>query len=183
MAVLRAYACWVFPHPSTTQTEMTAPIILRPEPLTSQVFSPYGQVLETQGVKPVVINHGNTERFGNLADVSLGDGGQGQISIYRSRPIELPFKIRLLERHPLASQAFYPLHQRPFPVIVASAMTCEALRVFMTNGHQGVNIRKGTWHHFQLTLGQESDYIVFDRRGDGDNCEETWLEEEVYLDL
>jgi ureidoglycolate lyase len=162
---------------------MPAKKILRPEPLTKQAFQPFGQVLETDGVRPVSINFDNTQKFGDLADVTLGDGGCGQLSIYRSGAIELPFRIRLMERHPLGSQAFYPLHHRPFPVIVAATDKIEDIRVFLSNGRQGVNIKPGVWHHYQLTLGQESDYIVFDRRGDGGNYEEFWLDKEVFLDL
>jgi len=162
---------------------MSVPMILQAEPLTSRNFLAFGQVLETDAVEPVAINHGNTKKFGDLADITLGDGGRGQVSIYRSSAIELPFRVRLLERHPLGSQAFYPLHSRPFPVIVASSDKIAEIRVFLTNGRQGVNIHPGIWHHYQLTLGQDSDYIVFDRQGDGDNYEEFWLDEEVFLDL
>jgi len=159
---------------------------LRPEPLTKQAFLPFGQVLEVAGSGPELINFGNTQKFGNLAEITLADGGRGQLSIYRSSAIDLPFKIRLMERHPLGSQAFYPLHDRPFPVIVAAAGTdpCFAeIRVFVTNGRQGVNIHPGVWHHYQLTLGQESEYLVFDRRGSGENYEEYWLDGEVMLDI
>jgi ureidoglycolate lyase len=96
----------------------------------------------------------------------------------------LPFKIRLLERHPLGSQAFYPLHKRPFPVVVALAGDNPGLtdlRVFLSNGRQGVNIHPGVWHHYQLSLEQDSDYIVIDRAGPGDNCDEYQLKEAVLL--
>jgi ureidoglycolate lyase len=165
---------------------MPATKILRPEPLTRQAFLPFGQVLETDGLTPEPINFGNTQKFGNLADVSMDDGSRGQVSIYRSSAIELPFRIRLMERHPLGSQAFYPLHKRPFPVIVAATDVAPGfadIRVFVTNGHQGVNINPGIWHHYQLTLGKESEYVVFDRLGNGENYEESCLDEEVFLDL
>ena len=158
--------------------------ILRPVPLTRTAFLPFGQVLETDGLNPELINFGNTQKYGDLAELSLG-GGRAQFSIYRSNAIELPFRVKLLERHPLGSQAFYPLHGRPFPVIVAATAVTPGyadIRVFLTNGRQGININPGVWHHYQLTLGQESDYIVIDRRGGVKNYEEVCLEEEVLLE-
>lgn len=159
---------------------------IRPQPLTKEAFSPFGDVLETEGINPQLINFGNTHKYGNLAEVSINDDGFPQISIYRSRVIEPPFRIRLLERHPLGSQAFYPLHDRPFPVVVAAAGESPdpgAIRVFLTNGHQGVNLHAGVWHHYQLTLGEDSDYLVVDRGGKGDNYQEHRFSEEVWLDL
>jgi len=161
-------------------------MIVQPETLTKQAFELFGDVLETDGVNPDLINFGNTQKFTNLAEISILDGGPGQFSIYRSGAIELPFRIRLMERHPLGSQAFYPLHDRPFPVVVASADTnprAESIRVFLTNGRQGINFKPGTWHHYQLSLGQDSDYIVVDRGGVGDNYEEHRLNQKVLLDL
>ena len=147
---------------------------------------PFGDVLETDGISPQPINYGHTHKYGNLAEISINDDGFPQISIYRSLAIELPFRIRLLERHPLGSQAFYPLHDRPFPVVVAAAGAAPgpgAIRVFLTNGRQGVNLHAGVWHHYQLTLGQDSDYLVVDRGGQGDNYQEHRFSEDVWLDL
>jgi len=46
-----------------------------------------------------------------------------------------------------------------------------------------VNIHPGVWHHYQLTLGQDSDYVVFDQDGAGENYAEHRLDEELLLDL
>ena len=161
-------------------------MIVKPEPLTKTAFEPFGEVLEIEGQTAELINRGNTQKFADLADISLGGDGRAQFSIYRSQSIDLPFKIHVVERHPLGSQAFYPLHDRPFPVVVALAGANPEigdLRVFLSNGRQGVNIHPGVWHHYQLSLGQCSDYIVIDRTGAGDNCEEHHLIGEVLLYL
>lgn len=161
-------------------------MIVRPQPLTREAFLPFGDVLETAGVIPQQINFGNTRKFARLTDVHITDKGVAQLSLYRSRAITLPFRIRLVECHPLGSQAFYPLHPRPFPIVVARAGEPPApadLRVFLSNGHQGVNLHAGVWHHYQLTLGQESDYLVVDRAGEGDNYREHRFEEEVWMEL
>ena len=161
-------------------------MIIRPEPLTRETFRAFGDVLETDGIDPQLINFGNTQKFGRLADVTTSDNGSVQLSIYHSSAIIVPFRIQLMECHPLGSQAFYPLHHRPFPVVVAqagSAPTAADIRVFLSNGRQGVNLFAGVWHHYQLTLGQESDYLVVDRGGNGDNYREHHLNEEVWLDI
>ena len=165
---------------------MPADIIIRPEPLTKDAFLPFGEVLETDGISPELINFGNTQKYGDLAELTIADGGRVQFSIYRSNAIKLPFRIRLMECHPLGSQAFYPLHNRPFPVVVAAPGAVPGpkdLRVFLTNGRQGVNFHAGVWHHYQLTLGQDSDYVVFDRGGAGANYQEHRLDEVVLLEI
>ena len=161
-------------------------MLIRAQALTKKAFRPFGDVLETDGSPVQMINFGNTQKFSKLAEITTGDCGSAQLSIYRSAAIALPFRIRLMECHPLGSQAFYPLHQRPFPVVVARAGDAPApedLRVFLTNGRQGLNLHTGVWHHYQLTLGQESEYLVADRGGEGDNYREHHFHEEVWLDL
>ena len=166
--------------------EMPATWIIRAEPLTREAFLPFGDVLESAGAEPELINFGNTSKYGRLADIENTNGGKGQISLYRSRAIEVPFRIRVMESHPLGSQAFYPLHRRSFPVVVARPGPAPGpgdIQVFLTNGYQGVNLHPGVWHHYQLSLEEESEYIVVDRAGSGDNYREHRLEDEVYLGL
>lgn len=154
------------------------------QPLTSEAFKPFGDVLETNGAIPELINRGHTQKFADLAGITLANGGRAQLSIYRSSTIELPFRIRTMERHPLGSQTFYPLHRRPFPVVVAlpgSVPDPDTIRVFLSNGRQGVNIHPGVWHHYQLTLAETSEYLVIDRGGPGHNFDEYPLEQEVII--
>jgi len=161
-------------------------VIVRAEPLTAESFRPFGDVLETNGRIPQEINQGNTQKFADLADITIGEGGRVQFSIYRSDVIELPFRIDLMERHPLGSQLFYPLHQLPFPIIVAPADAypdSSNIRAFLSNGNQGINLHPNIWHHYQLTLQQASDYIVVDRAGGGENYEEHRLQEDLFLQL
>ena len=161
-------------------------MIIRAQALTREVFRPFGDVLETDGIDPQLINFGNTQKFGGLADIVTLDNGIAQLGIYRSKAIVLPFRIKLMECHPLGSQAFYPLHQRPFPVVVAKAgkkPAPEDIRVFLTNGLQGVNLHAGVWHHYQLTLEEDSEYLVIDRGGEGENYLEQPVIEELWVDI
>ena len=50
-----------------------------------------------------------------------------------------------------------------------------ALCVFRATGAQGVNYRRGVWHHFLLSLAPDSDFLVIEREGPGDNCDEIAL--------
>ena len=161
-------------------------MIIRAQALTKEAFQQFGDVLETEGVEPQLINFGNTQKFGELAQITTRDNANAQFCIYRSKAIVVPFRIQLMECHPLGSQAFYPLHQNPFPVVVAKAGGKPGpadIQVFLTNGRQGVNLHAGVWHHYQLTLNQDSDYLVIDRRGNDDNYLEHPLSEEVWLEI
>lgn len=158
---------------------------LKAEPLTREAFAPFGEVIETQGADSFPINGGRTERFHGLAEVQLlGEGATGILSIFRGQPLE-PLEITLMERHPLGSQAFVPLNHRPFLAVVAPPGDFDetAIRAFYVAGHQGVSYRAGTWHAPLLPLQADSDYLVVDRQGSGNNCDEVTLERAVALDL
>jgi len=156
--------------------------ILRPRPLTREAFQRYGDVIETRASDgPREINQGYGLRFDDLADLQAGDG-RVVVSIFRSRPPTLPFAIRTMECHPLGSQAFVPLSGRPYLVVVALAGPFDlgAVEAFVASARQGVNFHPGVWHHFNLALGEESEFLVIDREGPGDNLEETfWSEAEA----
>ena len=82
-------------------------------PLTKAAFAPFGDVIETDGAERLMINDGTTERFHNLADIDVGaDGGQPMVSIFRGRSWPKDnsgrIEIKMMERHPLGSQAFIP---------------------------------------------------------------------------
>ena len=147
---------------------------------------PFGEVIQLQGGHGELINDGNTEKFANLASLVASSDGNMALHIYRSKPAELPITIRVMECHPLGSQAFFPLHTRPFPIVVAlpgPAPGPRDLRVFLSNGLQGVKLNPGVWHHYQLSLEQESDYLVIDRVGAGLNLQECSFEDPVVIQI
>lgn len=145
------------------------------EPLTRSAFAPYGQVIEAcDAAQHFTINEGNTERYHDLAHIEPGPQGKAIVSIFRGSPRTLPFEITMMERHPLASQAFIPLSSRPYLVAVAAAgeaPTIGQVRVFLCQGQQGVNYAAGVWHHPLLALNAISDFLVIDRSGPGHNCD------------
>ena len=163
------------------------PESLELQPLTAGAFEPFGEVIQRKGVAAEVINQGRTRKYANLTRVDTSqDGGETAMHLYRSTAISLPFLIERMERHPLGSQAFMPLQRRPFPVIVAPPgdhPRAEEIRGFISDGKQGINYRKGVWHHYQISLGGSADYLVLDRAGPGGNFEEWVLERPLLIDL
>jgi ureidoglycolate lyase len=159
--------------------------LLEAEPLTAEAFAPFGRVIETAGHLARSINQGTCERFDDLAPVDIvGEGGRPLISIFRAKPCVLPHAVRTLERHPLSSQAFYPLDGRPFLIVVAyesGADSTRTLRAFRAAGDQGVSYHRNTWHHSLLALGTTSRFLVVDRGGPGANCDEQQLEEPILV--
>ena len=145
------------------------------EPLSPQAFAPFGQVIQMAGAEHYPINNGMTERYHDLARIELGGvHARPLISLFRGQPYELPLSLKLVERHPLGSQAFYPLSDQPFLVIVAEDLSGipDTPRAFLTEPGQGVNIAMNTWHGVLTPLHQICDFIVIDRGGDGTNLEE-----------
>jgi len=150
---------------------------LTPEPLTATAFAPFGRVIEASDTATKIdVNQGHAVRYDALAEVDVAEGGgRPVVSLFRARPLS-ELVLKSFERHPLGSQGFVPLNGRPYLVAVAppGAFDPGAIRVFRAEGDQGVNYHKGTWHHFLLVL-EDGDFLVVDRAGPGDNCEEVAL--------
>ena len=145
------------------------------EPLTKQAFGPFGTVLEIDGAESRLINAGTTERFHALAAPDTGAGGGRTIlSLFRGQPRSFPCAVTMMERHPLASQAFFPLAGRPWLVVVAGdeAGRPGRPRAFRATGHQGVQYARNVWHHPLIAVAAVSDFLVADRDGPGLNLEE-----------
>ena len=141
-------------------------IILESEPLTAAAFAPFGEVLEDSSAQRAKwINDGTTLRFDNLAEIVADGGGRAAISLFRATP-RAP-RIAMLECHPLGSQAFMPAGGGEWLVVVAPGDAhkpqWEKMRCFIARGEQGVNYRRGTWHHPLLVLDTERDFWVADR--------------------
>jgi len=150
------------------------------EHLTSDAFAPFGEVISTDTARDTYkINQGTTTRFHDISRVDVGDeGGAPIISIFRGTPRPKPIEIRMMERHPLGSQAFIPLAGQKFLIVVASGTETpkpEDLRAFLSDGTQGVTYAKNVWHHPLLVLEEDSDFLIVDRTGPGNNLNEVDL--------
>ena len=151
------------------------------EPLTSEAFAPFGTVIETAGAHHFPINQGTTIRFHALATADPGPDGHAILSIFRGTRRPDPIRLTMLERHPLASQAFFPLSSHDWLAVVAKEPHADGLRCFRATGDQGVNYARGVWHHPLLVLQPEQDFLVVDRDGPGENLEERDLDHPVEL--
>ena len=153
--------------------------LLRPEPLTREAFRPFGDVIAMEGAAHYTINQGFTERFNDLyaVDVAL-EGGATNVSLFLGQPRPSPIAIKLMERHPLGSQAFVPLQDRPWLVLVAGDVhDFASYCAFTATGRQGINYARKVWHHPLLVLDADSRFLIIDRKGPGNNLEEVWLED------
>lgn len=148
---------------------------LRTEPLTAPAFAPFGEVLEAAGPPDRLINQGLCGRFHDRARLEFGADGRAGISIFLAEPRALPCSLEMIERHPEGSQAFIPMTEHPFLVIVADHP--EAVpRAFVTSGAQGVNLHRGTWHGVLTPLAAPGLFAVVDRIGTTPNLEEHWFD-------
>lgn len=152
---------------------MSREIPLRP--LTPEGFAPFGEVIAKRDAPSFPINDGMCDRHHALAAMDLlGEGARAILSIGHGRPYPEPLQIGLVERHPLGSQAWIPLHDRPFAVVVApdEGGVPGAPVAFLTAPHEGVNYRAGVWHAPLRPLGAPGDFLIVDRDGPGNNLQE-----------
>ncbi len=152
---------------------------LKPQALTRDVFAPFGEVIEMQGHPSIAINQGFAQRFNDLGHVDvMAEGGAVNISIVAAAPRPMPIAIKLMERHPLGSQIFYPLQDRDWLVLVAGDLDDAAsFRAFTASGRQGVNYVRNIWHHPLLVFEEGHRFLMVDRKGPGNNLEEVWFPE------
>ncbi len=146
-------------------------------PLTPAAFAPFGDVLDATGTPDKLINQGLCGRFHDRARLDFGEGGRAGISIFDAEPRALPYRLEMVERHPEGSQAFIPMHEHPFLVIVApdTAQGPGTPRAFLTSGAQGVNFNRNIWHGVLTPLANPGRFAVIDRIGATPNLEEFWF--------
>jgi len=160
-------------------------ITLKPQPLTKERFAPYGDVIESVVDRTAAMNAARFERFDDLCAVDMQDDGRVAISIARCRvATQLPYRIDKVERHPHGSQAFVPLTPCKLIVVVAppeESVEASDLHAFVTNGRQGINYHRGTWHMPLIAFKEGQEFLIIDRAADTPNCDEHSLDEAVTL--
>ncbi|WP_417807045.1 ureidoglycolate lyase [Thioclava sp.] len=145
--------------------------------LNSTDFAPYGDVIEVSSAPDKMINAGMCARYHDRASLDFSDGRAG-ISLFDAKARNLPYVVDMLERHPAGSQAFIPMTQTRFLVIVAQdkdGAPCN-IRAFLTQAGQAVNLHRGVWHGVLAPLDAPGLFAVIDRIGAGANLEEHWLD-------
>jgi len=149
--------------------------LLLAQPLTTPAFAPYGTVIEAPAGDGRPINGGNARRFDLLGDLQLdAEGGRPMLALFRAQARHFPHEVTEMERHALGSQAFVPLGERRFVIVVARAGDAPVshgdLAAFVTDGHQGVVLAPGTWHHALLAV-DAGDFVVIERAAGTVDCD------------
>ncbi len=153
--------------------------LISPQPLTAEAFAPFGDLLDASGAPDRLINQGLCGRHHDRARLDFGPEGRAGISIFKAEPRRLPYLLEMVERHPEGSQAFLPMTEHPFLVIVApdAGGTPGAPLAFLTAPGQGINLHRGTWHGVLTPLQAPGLFAVVDRIGPTPNLEEHWFPE------
>jgi len=147
------------------------------QPLTAESFAAFGDVLELKSAPDKLINQGLCGRHHDLANLEFSGGSAG-ISLFDAEPRSLPYKLEMVERHPDGSQAFIPMSQTSFLVVVAvdDGGKPGIPLAFKTAPGQAINLHRGTWHGVLTPLHAPGLFAVVDRIGPGLNLEEHWFE-------
>ena len=146
--------------------------IIKPIKITRSNFATYGDLISTNDINPMDINSGYAKRFDNLADLNtLKDGGKTIVSIFAALKRTFPMKIDMMEKHPLGSQAFIPMKETTFLAFVAPQgkfPEINKIQSFIIPPKTGINYKPGIWH-FPLISTEDTDFLVIDRKGSGEN--------------
>lgn len=146
--------------------------------ITADAFAPFGDLIDCSGEPDRIINQGQCGRWHDRARLDFGDGRAG-ISLFQANPRDLPYRLEMVERHPDGSQAFIPMTQQEFLVIVAPDTGAGPGRplAFRTRPGQAVNLHRGSWHGVLTPLLAPGLFAVIDRIGESANLEEHWFDE------
>jgi len=143
-----------------------------PIKITRSNFAAYGDLISSGDLIPVDINAGYAKRFDNLANINTSkDEGKTTVSIFSALKRTFPMKIDMMEKHPLGSQAFVPMKETIFLSFVAppgDVPEISKIQSFIIPPKMGINYKPGIWH-FPLISTEDTDFLVIDRKGSGNN--------------
>ena len=146
--------------------------IFKPVKITRQNFADFGDLISSDNIKPMDINAGYAKRFDNLADLNTSkDEGKTIVSIFSALKRTFPMTIDMMEKHPLGSQAFIPMKETTFLSFVAPPgkfPEINKIQSFIIPPKTGINYKPGIWH-FPLISTEDTNFIVIDRKGSGEN--------------
>ena len=146
--------------------------IIKPIKINRSNFSTYGDLISTNDVNPMDINAGYAKRFDNLAYLNTSkDGGKTIVSIFSALKRKFPMPIDMMEKHPLSSQAFIPMKETTFLSFVAppgKSPEINKIQSFIIPPKMGINYKPGIWH-FPLISTEDTNFLVIDRKGKGEN--------------
>ena len=146
--------------------------IFKPIKISKSNFGAYGDLISTDDIKSIDINAGYAKRFDNLANIdTLKSGGKTIVSIFSALKRTFPMKIDMMEKHPLSSQTFIPMKETTFLSFVAPQgefPEISKIQSFIIPPKTGINYKPGIWH-FPLISTEDTNFLVIDRKGNGEN--------------
>ena len=146
--------------------------IIKPVKISRSNFSSYGDLISTDDISPININDGYAKRFDNLANLDTSkDSGKTIVSIFSALKRTFPMKIHMMEKHPLSTQAFIPMKETTFLSFVAppgESPEISKIQSFIIPPKTGINYKSGIWH-FPLIATEDTNFLVIDRKGNGEN--------------
>ena len=147
-------------------------IIIKPKKITHKNFKKFGDVISTKKVKPTNINNGYAKKFANLCKINTSlKKGNTIMNIFSAKKRKFPINIKMMEKHPLGSQAFIPMSEAIFLVFVApkgKKPNTKKIESFIVPKQTGINYKPGVWH-FPLISTKNMNFLVIDRKGAGNN--------------
>ncbi len=147
-------------------------IIIKPKKITSKNFKKFGEVISAKKIKPININNGYAKRFDSLCNINTSlKKGNTIMSIFSATKRKFPMNIKMMEKHPLGSQAFIPMKETKFLVFVApkgKKPNVKKIESFIIPKQTGINYKPGIWH-FPLISTKNMNFLVIDRKGIGNN--------------
>ena len=146
--------------------------VIKPIKITKENFSNFGDLISSENIKPIDINAGYAKRYDDLANINTRKGeGKTIVSIFSALKRSFPMKIDMMEKHPLGSQAFMPMKETTFLVFVAppgDLPEINNIKSFIIPTGIGINYKPGIWH-FPLISTEDTNFLVIDRKGSGNN--------------
>ncbi|KAG2217919.1 hypothetical protein INT45_012582 [Circinella minor] len=164
------------------------------EPLTAEKYAPFGEVIEARQTNKVTsANQGTASKHHHVAKVTNAfpnNSGKVNLCVFRSAPTkQLPFVVKMFERHPYSSQQFIPMthgQTRGYLVVVClnkedGSPDLSTIRAFVASPTQGISYRQGVWHHPMVTLDGVTDFacLVHENDVDNDNCQEAYVDKVI----
>ena len=135
-------------------------------------FAEFGDLISTNDINPMDINSGYAKRFDNLVNLDTSkDSGKTIVSIFSALKRTFPMKIHMMEKHPLSTQAFIPMKETTFLAFVApsgESPEIDKIQSFIIPPKTGINYKPGIWH-FPLITTENTNFLVIDRKGSGEN--------------
>jgi ureidoglycolate lyase len=144
------------------------------EQLDINTFSKFGDIIQKKNALELrSINQGTTTRYHNISKLSLeSKNGNSSISIFSGSPRDLPIEIKIMEKHPIASQSFLPIQDYDWLIVVCEEKNelpdLSTLRCFQVDGDTGITYNKNIWHH-PLLVKKKQDFWVIDRINEQEN--------------